>query len=195
MKNYDIESELIPHLLAGEKLVWTGRPKTGVRFRPTDAFIIPFSLVWCGFVVFWEATAIAMGAPLLFMLFGIPFVLVGLYMLIGRFFFDAKRRAKTVYGISNNRIIIKSGVVRTQVESMNIKSISEISFTQKQDLSGTITLGPVASGYSTMQIKGMQKGPQPTSLEWIDDVKTVYEKIIELQQKRLKEVEAQDGLM
>jgi len=52
-----------------EHLLWSGQPKTGVRLRPADLLMVPFS-------------------PF-FMLWGIPFVLTGLYLIVGRFFWDA----------------------------------------------------------------------------------------------------------
>ncbi|HEX2899453.1 MAG TPA: hypothetical protein VHS96_07010, partial [Bacteroidia bacterium] len=66
---------MTPVLGAGEELVWTGRPKTGIVFRPSDAVMIPFSIVWCGFAIFWMVMATANGAPFFFTIFGIPFVL------------------------------------------------------------------------------------------------------------------------
>ncbi|MDZ4823833.1 MAG: PH domain-containing protein [Flavobacteriales bacterium] len=181
--NYDIENEIGPILRPGEKLIWTGRPQTGILFKRTDFFIIPFSLLWCGFTVFWEFTSIKMGAPIFFSLFGIPFILIGLYLLIGRFFLDARKRAKTVYGITKDRINMKSGIFREEIESLNFKSVSEISYTQKPDKSGTITFGPNDSGNSKMPGRDLPGGKQYASLELIEDVKIVYDKIVDLQRQ------------
>ncbi len=38
----EIERALRPELGAGEKLLWGGQPRRGVRLRPTDAMLIPF---------------------------------------------------------------------------------------------------------------------------------------------------------
>ncbi|MEZ4267201.1 MAG: serine/threonine-protein kinase [Myxococcota bacterium] len=40
-----------------------------------------FTIVWVGFVAFWTFSAVAMGAPIIFPLFSIPFWLVGLGMI------------------------------------------------------------------------------------------------------------------
>ena len=181
MNNYEIEKELAPVLGSGELLTWTGRPGQGVRFSSMDIFLIPFSIIWfCG-IIFWEVTAIKSGAPILMMIFGIPFILAGLFFTVGRFIYDVRRRANTIYGISNNRIIIKSGIKRKVINSINIKSISNLSFTQKADGSGTILLGPLDSRFSMMQGTAWPGAKQAPSLESISDVKNVYDKIVELQ--------------
>src|SRR5215208_2118092 len=107
--NIDIENDLRDTLSKDEKILWTGRPKTGIVFRSTDFFLIPFSLLWFGFAIFWEYNVLKMGVSF-FALFGLPFILMGLYISVGRFFLDAIKRKNTIYGITDNRIIIKSGL-------------------------------------------------------------------------------------
>lgn len=183
MINYEIETELRANLSSDEKLIWTGKPKTGIVFRNSDFFMIPFSFFWAGSVAVWEAGAISSGAPLFFKLWGIPFIVVGIYFTLGRFFVDAKKRAHTIYGITSDRIIIKSGIFRREVKSLNIKTLSDISMTQKKDNSGTINLTATDLRYSMMQGIEWPGAKQPPRLELIDDVKSVYDIIIKLQNK------------
>ncbi|MEO6720586.1 MAG: PH domain-containing protein [Ferruginibacter sp.] len=184
MTNFELEEELRPNLSSGEKLIWTAKPKTGVVFRSSDAFMIPFSLLWGGFALFWETSVITTDAPFFFKLWGIPFVLVGLYMIIGRFFVDAKKRANTIYGLTSDRIIIKSGIFSRDIKSLNIRTLSDITINQKADNSGTITLGPTDIRYSMMQGMEWPGAKQAPRLEFIEDVKSVYDKIIEMQRQR-----------
>jgi hypothetical protein len=180
MTNFDLEEQLRPALVTNERLLWTGKPKTGIVFRRTDAFLIPFSLLWGGFAFFWEAMAIATSTPLFFKLWGIPFVLVGLYIMIGRFFVDAKQRAKTIYGITPYRIIIKSGLFTQNIQSFNIKNITGLTLSEKPDGSGTITFG-TGDAVANNQAGKLRSYKLSPRLELIDDVKTVYNKLIELQ--------------
>lgn len=95
MRTDDVARELMPE----EKVVWSGAP--GIKFQSKDLVLIPFSLLWTGFAVFWEATVIRGRAPALFALWGIPFVLVGAYITVGRFFFDSYLRSRSRYFLTN----------------------------------------------------------------------------------------------
>ena len=59
----DPATQLAPYLLPNERLLWVGRPDPEVLFTPIDAFLVPFSIMWGGFAVFWEAGVISSGGP------------------------------------------------------------------------------------------------------------------------------------
>jgi hypothetical protein len=183
MTNYDIENELRQNLNSNEKFIWTGKPKSGIVFRGSDIFFIPFSFLWFGMALFMTIGAFVSGAPLAFAFPSSLFVLVGLYISIGRFLVDAKKRAKTVYGITPERIIIKSGIFRTEVKSLYIRTLSNISLIQKSDNSGTITFGQTDFRHSFMSGMEWPGVNQPPILEFIENVKNIYDKIIELQRQ------------
>jgi hypothetical protein len=191
----DPDSAIGPELGKDEKLLWAGQPRQGIVFRAADIFMIPFSLMWGGFAIAWEVMAIYMltaageeeeGAPLaftiIFPLFGVPFVLAGLYFIFGRFIVDAKRRAKTFYGLTNQRIIVVSGLRTRKLKSLNLKTLSEVSLSEKPDRSGSITIGPahpMSAWFGNMHWPG---GPRSApAFEMIPDAKDVYEKAREAQ--------------
>lgn len=183
--NYNLNAELQEHIDANEKLIWIGEPKRGILFRSADIFLIPFSLVWCGFAIFWFYSALNMGAPFLFAMFGVPFVIIGLIFAFGRFIIDAKQRANTVYGLTEDRIIIKSGVFKKTIQSLNIRTLSNIEYTEKSDKSGTINFGPknpmMMWGNGMNWWPGVKASP---SFDLIQDVRQVYNKIIEIQKAK-----------
>ena len=102
----DADGPFAPHLVAGEKVLWVGRPDTGKVFAAEDRVLIPFSLLWGGFAIFWEATVIAMGAPVFFVLFGLPFVAVGLYLIFGRFVQRRLVKLRTWYAVTDRRVLV-----------------------------------------------------------------------------------------
>ena len=97
-----------PELISGESIVWAGQPNTHVIFHRADVYMIPFSLLWGGFAIFWEAGVSGFwgfgqhsGGPWLFgMLWGVPFVLVGQYFIWGRFIYAAwKKKLRISNGV------------------------------------------------------------------------------------------------
>ena len=164
----------------GERLLWAGVPKQGFQLRAADALLIPFSLLWGGFAIFWEAAVIASKAPAFFALFGAPFVLVGLYLIAGRFVWDAKLRASTVYGLTDQRAIIQSGVFSRTTNSVFLHNLADIAFSVKADGSGTVRLGrpPAFHGwFAGTQWPGSSAYAVP-SFELIPQARLVYDQIL-----------------
>lgn len=77
-----------------------------------------------------------------FPLFGVPFLVIGLYLVFGRFIVDARIRERTFYGLTSERIVIVSGLFSRRTKSLNLRTLSDISLTERPDGSGTITFGP-----------------------------------------------------
>jgi hypothetical protein len=121
-------------------------------------------------------------------LFSLPFVLVGLYLLIGRFVIDAKERANTYYGVSNERIIIISGLFSRKIKSLNLDTLSDLSLTESRNGSGVITFGPVPPWFAGY---GMHGGVWPgmnivPNFEQVREAREVYE-VIRVDQRNAKQ--------
>lgn len=145
---YSTDNIIRNELEVGEKLYWSGGPQQGLRLQASDIILIPFSLMWGGFAIFWEASAIRMGAPLFFILWGIPFVLLGLYLIVGRFFIDAYARSNTYYGITNKRVIIVGGLFSRKIISHAKSYMQNMRLEESGNGRGTIYLKPEDSSYS-----------------------------------------------
>jgi hypothetical protein len=140
-------------------------------------FLVPFSLLWGGFAFFWEWGVFNSKAPFFFLLWGIPFVLAGVYLIVGRFFVDAWQREKSYYGVTNERIIIVSGLLNRKVKTLDLEALSDLSLTERSDRSGTITFGatnPYSWWYGGMALPGMGQYVPP-SFEIVQNAKTVYD--------------------
>jgi len=187
------EAEMVisQELDSGEDLLWAGRPQQGIVFRSADIFMVPFSLFWGGFAIFWEIMALRIprekSGPvgIVFPLFGLPFVIVGLYLIFGRFLVDARQRKKTYYGLTNQRVIIVSGLFARRVKSLTLRTLTDVSLSERADMRGTITFGPehpmgrFASGGA---FPGMGSVGFPR-FEMIDGAKMVYNQIREAQKE------------
>src|SRR5215469_2573528 len=112
----DASKVIVRELEAGESLLWSGQPRKGIVFRSSDLFLIPFSIFWGGFALFWEGSVLSEARrsgnsiSLFMVLWGIPFVLIGLYLMFFRFIVDARRREHTCYGLTDRRAIIVTGL-------------------------------------------------------------------------------------
>jgi hypothetical protein len=181
----EVTQALQAELGRDERLLWSGMPRQGVRLSSGDALMVPFSLLWGGFAIFWEYSVVSRGAPLVFTLFGVPFVLIGLYMIVGRFFVDSYRRARTYYGVTDQRVIILSGLMKREVKSLNLVGLNDLSLSERSDRSGTITFGstsPVYAMWSGTGWPGMGNR-LPPAFNFIDDARTVYDLIREAQRE------------
>lgn len=75
-------SLLHARLEPGERLLWEGKPDVRAYSLRGAWYVIPFSLVRGGFALFWELNALSARAPSPFALFGLPFVAIGLYLIL-----------------------------------------------------------------------------------------------------------------
>lgn len=183
------QNTLTTFLEPSEKLLWIGKPREGVIFSKMDFFLIPFSIIWGGFAIVWETIAIMSGAPWFFILFGVPFVLVGLYMMIGRFFYDAFRRKHTLYGLTQKRIIFLSGEKEKKAQYINIADLKDVQLFEKPDGSGAIFLSdtePFLSMLTKLPIQKRTTKNKIPSLEYIANASEVYNKIIRLQKTEIQ---------
>lgn len=129
-------------LMPDERLVWAGKPNSGLMLTARDGFLIPFSLMWGGFAIFWEWSVVhstkGEGPGSFFVLWGIPFVLFGVYFIFGRFFVDAWARSRTTYGVTSQRILILRDGPFRKFTALAIDRLPELSLLERAGGSGTI---------------------------------------------------------
>jgi len=180
------QAAVVRELQAGEHLLWSGMPRQGLRFRSGDIFMVPFSLLWGGgafFGVYKSATSDHPSS--LSTIWGIPFVLVGIYLIIGRFFIDAYQRSRTYYGVTNQRVLILSGIWTREVKTVSLQNLNEIALTERSDGSGDILFGSMNPMYMRWygESSGIDKRMIP-SFDLIDNVRQVYDLIHQTQRKK-----------
>src|SRR6266540_5186143 len=136
----DISSgrEVFKGRLAGdEDVLWYAQPKASVLFDPRDIFLIPFSLVWGGFSLYWEGSVVAdllhgktksgNGGDLReFAIFGVIFVIVRLYFMVGRFFGKRWLRQRTHYIIRNQWAVSLVAVKTGRILSLELAGVNQL---------------------------------------------------------------------
>jgi hypothetical protein len=130
-----------PYLLRSERFVWTGQPKQGLTLSGKDTFLIPFSLMWGGFVIFWNVAVWGgvggdQAAPIFFRLWGIPFLLAGLYFILGRFLHDAYIRKYLRYAVTDQRILV---LRKGKITSLDIRRLPRLELSEHRDQTGTLS--------------------------------------------------------
>jgi hypothetical protein len=169
-------------------------PNPNKIFHSDDWTAIPFSLLWTGFFVFWEADALGVwsGAdkhspPSTFMvLWGIPFLLFGQYFVWGRFLFDAWLKRRTYYAVTNRRVLILQESWKRQTYFKFLEHIPEIS--REGTSIGTLWLGPKlpimgGRGTLTRDMSRFYISNSVPTLADIDNVDYVHRLILDLREK------------
>ncbi|MBL4808020.1 MAG: aspartate carbamoyltransferase catalytic subunit [Rhodobacteraceae bacterium] len=114
-----------PYLDDGEKVIWQGAPDAGLHFHARGIMQSLFGVVFFGFSIFWVTMALKGSGPdgglgAVFPLFGVPFVLVGFYLVIGHWFFDSYKRSRTRYALTDKRALIAVRVFGKRMKSYPI---------------------------------------------------------------------------
>ena len=158
---------------------------------PGDWSAIPNGVGWLSVAVyaFWPTKAPEpLKSPVPFALFvwaGLLFIGIGIYLLIGRFFADRLYRSRLIYGITDRRAIIISGLRRRSVQSIYLSSLSALTLEERRDGSGTIYFGDPPSYLRGASGIGFWQGLGPQFFR-IADVKTVYTIAQEAMQRQKK---------
>jgi len=180
----DAEYVMMGDVRRDEKLLWAGRPAAGFALTPGDVFLTIFGLAWTAIplgmllaILFAESGQKGGESPpfLVIVPFLSIFILIGLYLVVGRHIFAARRRGRTFYGLTNERVIIKTNRMTTSFPLHNLQSIS---LTEKRDGRGTITLAPANPAAAVMPAgfpgTSMMQAP---SLDLVPDAREVYQLI------------------
>lgn len=179
------QSELQP----GESLYWTGvadPARAAAAALPAALFGIPFA----GFAAFWINAAYhgthAMnksgnsftGAFIFFPLFGVPFLLVGLGIILAPLWAYLGGRT-TVYAVTNQRVMVISGSSTRSVKSCTPADIVSVDHLERADGSGDIIIRTTAQTRSNNVVS-----PVTVSLCGVPNVKEVARQVMNLHTQR-----------
>jgi hypothetical protein len=197
----EIAAELQGEMSTGESLLWSGQPQQKVIFHQQDWFAIPFSLIWGGFAIFWECgvtgfwgnSAHAHSAPGFFVLWGIPFIVIGQYMIWGRFFYTAWKKARIYYGVTSKRVLVLNTGNNRRVTDAYFPNIDSVSLTTRRDGIGTIEFTPEPGAQSPWSFNSRRRGANQIGIDLsrlaffdIESARNVYQ-LIQSQREKIRQ--------
>jgi Bacterial PH domain len=190
MNPNDAQLRAQSELQSGESLYWTGTAdpvRASLSALPAALFGIPFA----GFAIFWITQAYHATSMMsksahnsfasgfrVFPLFGLPFLLIGLGIVLAPVWALLKS-GSTVYAVTNQRVMIISGGSTRSVKSVTPADIVSIDHRERPDGSGDIviqTTGTMRTNNSVSQVK--------VALFGIPNVKQVAQQILTLHTQR-----------
>ena len=169
-------------LSSDETVQWSGRPNPDVVFHKDHWGMIPFSLLWGGFAIFWLVGASGIAdlwtnrPDKTFQWFGViwgtPFVLIGQYMIWGRFLHKRWKKRRTYYGLTNRRaLIVENGFKGRTVSSAYFENMALVDKWVRSDGIGSLSFGGPVTGEWRW---GKNNPPRPPTLDDLDQVDSVY---------------------
>ena len=167
-------------LRPGEKLIWADQPKASAlakQHRMRFLFAIPFTAFACVWI--WGASQAAGDGVMatVFPFFGLPFLTVGLWMLLAPL--RAWRAARaTVYGITDQRLFISSGTRRRRVESYGPQDITKVEREELDGGTGSIVFAEEHTRFRTK--RGWRERVEDIGFFGIAQVRDVEAEIVKL---------------
>jgi hypothetical protein len=86
-------------------VLWRGAPDPSVFFSKSDLRLIPFSLMFCAIATGYMVDALTDG-DYGFAAVGTPFAAIGVYLVVGRFFYKRWDRKRTEYVVTDRRAVV-----------------------------------------------------------------------------------------
>lgn len=179
-------------LLNNEKIMWIGQPETSVIFTSEDFLPTLFGLIFLILGVVSEMFA-AKDGELLIILFCLLFVIIGIYLLFGRFIQKRYAKKRTYYAVTNQRVLILTHFMSRSLQSKYINKVSDINKIVSKKGIGTIHFGNYPCMTDSMgnnidykrSFIGFGFDPVPTFYD-IKDVDNVYHLINNLRKNEYK---------
>lgn len=190
-------------LISGESIAWMGKPNPRVVFHKQDLFLIPFSLLWGGFAIFWEGGVSGFwnhssrnGAWIFGMIWGIPFVVIGQYLIWGRFLYDLWLKGRTYYAVTNRRVLVLQKGWSQKIVAAYLDSLPALTREGSGSGPGTLSFGSDTSFFSGFSADSSSARRRSNWGAWnsmnvagapifrdIDDVDYVYRLVSDLREK------------
>ncbi|MGD9886881.1 MAG: helix-turn-helix domain-containing protein [Bacilli bacterium] len=131
----NIENLFRGYLNAGEVIQWSGKPKRNPKLHHLP--LTAFGLVFLSFSIFWTIMASKMTS--LMALFGIPFIIVGVYLVFGKKLQSRTINTQIYYAVTDERILILRHGGQDNLIQVNINQLTNVILTPSIDNTSSIT--------------------------------------------------------
>lgn len=191
MNSGDAQLRAQSELQSGESLYWTGTAdprRAALTALPAALFGIPFA----GFALFWMSMAYrgthAMSQSSsqaftrgfsIFPLFGLPFLLIGLAVVLAPLWAYLKGRS-TVYAVTNQRVMVISGGNNRSVKSYTPADIVSVEHRERPDGCGDVLIRTNAVTRTNNSVSQVTVG-----LFGVSRVKDVAQQVMNLHMQRV----------
>jgi len=191
MDDFSVRQRLQGELLSGERILWVGQPDPSILLSRADIFLVPFSVMWGGFALLFAGIIVAglvakggSGGLVFPLLWAIPFLVVGQYMIWGRFVYKHWRKRRTFYAVTNQRVLVVSGAGNGRLQGAFISQIPVINRTLRKNGTGTVEFGSVPYQTAMYANTGMDffgwPGNQVPVFYDIRDAQRTYNLVLQL---------------
>lgn len=180
MMNAELVEVFKEDMLPGEHIVWVEKPKSGFRLNFSDFWFIPLGLFAITFMMFLLMNKEEISTPFVLDYLVIPIIAAFAFMLLRRVFGDwLFMRNNTFYAITNKRVIIKSGMFKRELSSINYDSIDSVTFWENGKGYGYVKV--YAKNFSRIMTPNNPVGRMGRFLrfQYLDNIKILYRLIEE----------------
>ncbi|EKQ50979.1 MULTISPECIES: hypothetical protein [unclassified Clostridium] len=162
------------NLLKEEKILWAGKPVVRKQSIHSNKLQVLGS-IFCGIVLLFMLIV-----GVLFALLGLIFIGIGYYFMVGRFKIEREEKEKTLYAVTDKRILIFKVTKREEVVRKYINEIKNIDISISNDGIGTIRFGEIPLHTRMSDATGIKStldyfGEGIPTFYDIPDAKKVYE--------------------
>lgn len=116
-------------LVEGEEIIWEGKPKKNVYIFNQIATMLPFALIWLLFDSVFIIAMFTTDMPKEVLWFVIPFFAIHLmpvWVWLSNALTANKKWKNTIYALTNKRIIISSGFIGVDYQTIFYKDIKNV---------------------------------------------------------------------
>ncbi len=163
-----------------DTVLWEGAPNKVPVFSRADFLLVPFSLIFGGFLLGYAILSVVVmlaGQGILFSLVGITFLLLGVYLILLRLWYRKKRISREVYFVTNKRVFGFDTMRDNVLFDIPLKE-TELSLGYKSlELSETNSIGDFVYGLG-LDIFFRKFSKETPAFKYIDNIEEISKIII-----------------